>query len=275
MRSTSLAFGEQVRRLLRSFPRGDDNGLSPTLTLSFVVAPPSRGRTIKPFHFAYSGYSQIGRTADDWQLFRFLEWQLDILLAEKVESMYLLHAGGVSRNGAGIIMPGPSGSGKSSLTLALLLRGYRYLSDELAVIDPSSNQLQPFPKPISIKDTSVFPELARHKDLWLGPETGERSREVPVWYVHPEDVTAGSVGGPVPIRYIIFPSYDPTVPSQLHRLSAGQAMQQLIENSVNLHRFGRDGLHVLGNLVEEAQCFSLTTNGLEEATALVEDLTGK
>ena len=143
------------------------------------------------------------------------------------------------------------------------------------MIDPSTGQLHSFPKPISIKDISVFPDLAQRKDLWLGPESGEKSREKPVWYVHPEDVASGSISEPVPIRYIIFPSYDPAAVPQLQPLSAGQAMQQLIENSVNFHRFGRDGLHLLANLVEEAQCFSLTTNGLEATTALIEDLTSQ
>ena len=271
VRSTSWEFGEHTRRLLRSFNLDSpDNGLPPDLTLSLVVAPPSKNHTTRPFHFLYRNDSRVARTTHQWQLFRFLECQLDLLLAEKVDNLLLLHAGAVSREGAGIILPGPSGSGKSSLTLVLLQAGYSYLSDEIAVVDPSSRDLHPFPKPISVKNVSVFPDLASRKDLWFGPHSaGPES----VWYAHPEDVSASRISGPVPVRFIIFPTYDSSRGPRLHSLAPGEALRELINNSINLPRFGRNALHLLGSLVQEARCFSLATNSLKGAVALIDDLT--
>ena len=249
------------------------NGASPEVSFSFLVAPPPKSPSVRPFHFAFYNYSQVGKTTSYWRLFRHLEVQLDLFVAQQVHDHYLLHAGAVARNGAGIILPGASGSGKSSLTLALLNQGYRYLSDELGVVSPSTGGLHAFPKPISIKDISVFPDLADRDDFWLGPEDGERGREEPVWYAHPEDVRADSISGPVPIRYIIFPRYDPAAPPQLQPMSPDEAVRQLIDNSVNFSQFGKHGLHLLAALVEDAQCFSLTSNDLEETTALINELT--
>ena len=278
LRSTSAEFAGRARRLLRSFfltSSGEPVHDQPMdVTLSAIVAPPPKNPSLRPFHFAYRDYGYSGKGTTFWELFRLLHWQLDAFLANANPVNLLLHSGAVSRNGQGIILPADSGSGKSTLTLALMQRGYHYLSDEFAAVDPESGELQPFPKPLSIKNTQVFPELAAQQELWLGPESNEKTRELPVWFGHPEDLRPGCLGGPVPVRYIIFPRYDAEAQPGLEPLSAGQGMQRLLANSVNFTQFGGGGLHILGNLLEGAQCFALTSNDLDATTALIDELVG-
>jgi len=206
---------------------------------------------------------------------------LGVFLAEEVKDYYLLHAGAVARDGAGIVLPGPPESGKSSLTTALLLQGCQYLSDELSVVDASTGYLYAFPKPLSLKDPSLFPDLGDRKGVWFGPELGASTKAMgrigsfqPVWYVHPEDVRSDSIGGPVPIRFVVFPKYAPGVMPELQPLPPGQAVRELLNNSVNFRRFGSDGLHLLARLAEQAQCFSLPIDGLEAPVRLVTELAG-
>lgn len=274
MRSTSWEFAAQVRRLLHSFPLVSGDAQSSNVTFSFIVEPPSKDRNIRIFHFAYRDDTRVGRTTSYWHLFRLLEVELDLFIADQVNDRYLLHAGAVSRNEKGIILPGPSESGKSSLSLALTSKGYRYLSDELAVLDPSSGELHPFPKPVSIKDKSVFPDIVQNDNFWLGPENGDEGNERPVWYVHPEDVASGSISPPVPVRYIIFPRYNPDEAPRLQALRPDEALRKLIDNSVNFARFGRNGLRLLSALVADARCFSLSVNGLAATTSLIDELAG-
>ena len=269
VRSTSPEFAAQVRRFLRSFPMDSGDGLSPHLTISIIVAPPSKSR-IQPVYFIYRDYSPVGCANSYWHLFRLLECQLNLFLGEAVTDRYLLHAGAVAIQGAGIILAGPPDSGKTSLTMALLLKGYSYLSDELAVVDPITRELHPYPKPLSIRDPSLFPELDWRRCLYPEPEAGEPGA---VWYIHPEDFTATPISEPVPVRYVIFPKYDPTAAPHLQQLSKGRAAWQLMENSLNICRLGKDGLRLLAELVEGAQCFSLIANDLETRTALITELT--
>ena len=147
------------------------------------------------------------------------------------------------------------------------------MSDELAAVDLATRELHPFPKPIGIKDTSIFPELSQRQDFWVGSEPGEKTREEPVWYVHPEDVVPDCIGSPVPIRYIIFPKYHPDTASRLETLGAGQAMEQLLQNSVNFRRLGSIGFDLLAEMVKEAECLSLSFNDLDQATKLINGLT--
>ena len=116
------------------------NGAAPELTLSFVVAPPPKIPSIRPFHFVYQNDAQIGRTTNCFQLFRYLEWQMHVFLNTLTQDYYLLHSGAVAMDGAGILLPGPSGSGKSSLTLALIGRGRRFLALIRWARSPSSVQ---------------------------------------------------------------------------------------------------------------------------------------
>lgn len=272
VRSTSPQFADDVRRLLRSFHSGSRNGVTPDVTLSFIVNDSPQNRLIRPFHFVYSGYSRVERTTNYWQLFRTLEIHLLKSIGERVKRALLVHAGAVSYRGKGIMLPGQSGSGKSSLALGLLQRGYNYLSDELAPIDVKSGRLLPFPKPLSIKDTSVFPGLVDPDRIWHGPAVSEAES---VWYVQPEEVKRGNISKPVPVRYIFFPTYAAGRKPELYQLEKDEAARKLLECTANFHRFGATGLRVISRLVQDADCFELATGDLDETVALISNTLGK
>ena len=262
---------------MRSFAPCESNGFPPDLLLSFIFKPDI-------FIKIYNGEQYVGHTSELWRAVRVLEWQLDIFLSEAVNNCYLVHAGVVANQGQAIMLPGESGSGKSSLTLALLKRGYSYFSDELAVVNPLTAQVTAFPKPFSLKAPRLFPTLARQKNLWFGPASfepepysnlPEEKRNRRVWYIHPEDVRAGSVAqASLPIRYIIFPKYQAQDQPQLEPLPANLALRKLIKNSVNLANLSEGSLGLLAKLVKEAQCFTLTVNDLEQTPALIDSLVG-
>lgn len=263
IRSTVPAFLQQTRRLLRSFAVCKGNEWTADITFSVT------------WDAAHSWYSfsrnaqPVTSTALHWYLFRLLECELEAFLADSVRSYYLLHAGAVVCNGAGIILPAPSGSGKSSLVLALLRRGYHYFSDELAVIDPSTGSLHAFPKPLTIKNTALFPDLVGQHACWYGPP-GEHRPDGGVWYLHPCDVGLGVGIEAVPVRCIIFPHYSTNATPALHPLSAGQALRSLFQNTFNALHFDNQSLHILARLVNEAHCFALTSGNLEQTTALID-----
>ena len=98
--------------------------------------------------------------------------------------------------------------------------------------------------------------------------------EQPTWYVHPEQVTAGSIGTPVPVRYIIFPQYDAQATPELRPMSSGEALRGLLDCSIDFSRCGSMGFGLLSDLVKNAQCFALASNDLEATTGLVEQLVG-
>jgi hypothetical protein len=75
---------------------------------------------------------------------------LELTVAEHAPGLFFVHAGAVSIDGGAIVVPGVSRAGKSTLTLALVQAGARYLSDEFAVFDVSGH-VHPYARPIAMR----------------------------------------------------------------------------------------------------------------------------
>jgi hypothetical protein len=130
-------------------------------------------------------------------------------LAEHAPDHVFIHAGVVAVDGAGIVIPGRSMSGKSTLVHALVEAGATYLSDEYAVVDPSG-MIHPYPKPISLR---------------LDPLTW---RFPPDASVPPEQIGKA----PVPSRLIVATKFAPDATWRPDPLTAGEAALALIDNTV-------------------------------------------
>ena len=179
------------------------------------------------------------------------------------------------------MLPGSSRSGKSSLTMGLLLQGCGYLSDELTAMATTSLELVAFPKPLSCRDVSIFPELANRQDVWFGPvirdpqaNAREPKASSPIWFAHPDDVRPGSVSEPVRVSHLVFPQHTPGAKPRLRRMSKGDAMRNLLRQTVNFTLLEGQGLHLLARIVEQSECYSLCSNGFPDTSQLILDLAG-
>lgn len=75
----------------------------------------------------------------------------EVVVAAAARDPVFVHAGAVAVDGAGVLVPGRSGTGKSSLVHALLGEGARYLSDEFALLD-AHGLVHPYPKALRLGD---------------------------------------------------------------------------------------------------------------------------
>src|SRR4051794_33241046 len=67
-------------------------------------------------------------------------------------SLVALHAGYVELDGSGVVIPGPSYCGKSTLVAALCrFAGARYGGDELCAMQLDDGAIVPYRKPLSLK----------------------------------------------------------------------------------------------------------------------------
>jgi hypothetical protein len=71
-------------------------------------------------------------------------------LATRAPNWVFVHAGVVGVDGVGVMVPGASRSGKSTLVAELVRRGATYYSDEYAVVSRDTT-IHPFAKPLSIR----------------------------------------------------------------------------------------------------------------------------
>ncbi len=181
----------------------------------------------------------------------------------------LVHAGAVRRAGVSVILPGAPESGKSTLVAGLVRAGWEYFSDELALLNPTSGLLSPYPRPISIDRGAygLFPELV-----------GTHGIDAEQWHVEASELRPGSVadgGSSVVVDHIIFNRYDvDQVSTAIEPVSAGACLHRLVGTSVGLDQHGAGGFELLGDVAEAAVAHSLVSSSLTEQIAAIDELIG-
>jgi len=176
------------------------------------------------------------------------------------------HAGAVSLAGRGILLPGPKRSGKSTLTLGLLLKGCRYLAEDVAVLEHGSLELVPsLNMGVSVRRTSLalFPEVAdRWTQLPIDPEGGPLQQ---VAFTSPAQI-GSRVSERCRVDVVVFPVYDATAGGvHLEPLAPGLAVLQLLECCISLGTDVEGGLDVIVDMVKGARPFRLRYHDARKA----------
>jgi hypothetical protein len=70
----------------------------------------------------------------------------------RIRSHLLFHAGALSCRGKGIILAADSYCGKTTLTLALVRHGFKFLSDEVAALGLKNGELAPYPRCLVVRE---------------------------------------------------------------------------------------------------------------------------
>lgn len=203
-------------------------------------------------------------TGDPFEFISFIEWIIIDTALEKMEGYYQIHGGAVVKNDRGLILPAAPGSGKTTLSVALTMNGFKCLSDDVVLIDADSLKLNPFSRNIFITEEkkAVFDRygigLPLRKSEWM---------EYGGWdfIFHPEAIQTT-------VDFIIFPKYNPAQKTELRRISKGKAIFEIIKESFNIHKFRDRGVDIVHRLVKNAECFQLTVNDMNEAVEIISDL---
>lgn len=206
------------------------------------------------------------------QGFALLEWGLNWAVAGHCHQYLIIHAAIVERDGRALLLPAPPGSGKSTLCAALVARGWRLLSDELALIDVDSGKAVPMPRPISLKNRSIaliggfWPEA---KMSAIVPDTLKGS----VVHVQPPPGNVQASRSCPTLGWIVMPRYEADRPTELVPLSRGVGFMQLVDNAFNYSMHGRRGFEVLTDVVEGARAFQFHYGGsLDDAVRTFDGL---
>ncbi|MFQ5810908.1 MAG: hypothetical protein ACE5JM_14925, partial [Armatimonadota bacterium] len=96
----------------------------------------------------------------------YLEWGINWRVIATRTEYVQLHAATLAYEEQAVVFAGPSGTGKSTLAAGLLARGWRYLSDEFALIDSDTRHVHPFPKALCIKAGSFDVVERLNLPLW-------------------------------------------------------------------------------------------------------------
>jgi hypothetical protein len=137
--------------------------------------------------------------------------------------LLLFHAGSVGCNDHGVLIVGPKGSGKTTLSVSLAARGWAFLGDEMAAFQPSTGTLLPFRRPVGIKPgprSQVVDDALRARGI-AGDEDG--ILRTPLANVVDVNASEG-----LPLRSVIFLEGFASEPA-LTRITAGREELSILQ----------------------------------------------
>lgn len=241
--------------------------------VDFDVALVSRGlrqRLRRRAEFLFDRQSPFD-TIPCGQAYAFLEWGMNWSVSLHTNEYLKLHAAVVARNGAGVVMPGIPGAGKSTLCAALGLRGWRILSDEHAMLPPGSTDLIPLCRPVSLKNASIDIIREFSPQAVFGPVSRETHKGV---VAHMKaDLTADSHDtAPVPARVMLFPRYSATEPQILQARQRTESFLLAAYHSFNYSLLGEQGFYAMRRLVASVPCYDLVYRDLDWAVDQMQEL---
>jgi HprK-related kinase A len=198
-----------------------------------------------------------------------VEWAVNTLVATRLSQHLQIHASVVARDGVACVCPGQPGQGKSTLAAGLLARGWSYLSDEFALIDPDTRLLDAYPKALCIKAGSfgVLRGLGLPIDACRVYYKGDKGR---VSLLDPLRIRPGIVAGSCRLGMVVFPEYRASSEPAIERMSRAQAVFELTRMAFNFSKFRARGFDLLADVVGGARCYRLVSGNLAAACDLVE-----
>lgn len=241
---------EVLERLPGFLPPGWKPAASPIVDhlYSLLVGAAAPRSTFRRFNLLYAGPARLARTLKLDEVFESLESHLHLSIAEAARGRLFVHAGVVGWRGRAIVLPGRTFSGKTTLVAALVRAGATYYSDEYAVFD-ARGRVHPYPIALSVRD-----------------ETGERSRK------YPADALGRPLGvRPLPVGLVALSRYRPGGRWRPRLLSPGQAMLELLANTVAARLRPKAALATLTKVVSQAPMLKGTRGEAGELVAAILD----
>ncbi len=205
------------------------------------------------------------------QSFPTLEWGLNWCVAAHSHHYLVVHAAVLERNGFALIMPAPPGSGKSTLCAALMMNGWRLMSDELTLYDRNTGRIYGHPRPVSLKNRSIDVISSAFPDSVMTTPVMTESKGM-VALLKPPESAVVSATVPAKPRWLVLPKYEQGTEARFERQGSARTFALIAEQSFNYDLLGLDGFNAVGSLVDQCICAKFTYSDLDEAMSLFQNI---
>jgi len=184
----------------------------------------------------------------------------------KMDESIAIHAAAVGQGGMALVLPGRAGSGKSTLTAALVDEGLEYLTDDLIMLNADLNILRGVPFSLGVKEAGTevllgrFPHL---RDLPLNVRPDSK------WVRYLSLAPVQDDRGPnqsFKMGWIVFPAYDPDGADELRPIGAGAALVRLMESCTMMRFVSTQSVGRLVALLGRVPSFEMRVSSLDRAT---------
>lgn len=197
------------------------------------------------------------------------EMAMNLQLALGWRRHLLLHAACVERDGKALLLTGESGSGKSTLSALLGARGWRFMGDELSLLDLGSGAVHPFPRAISIKNAAIPVVEGAWQRQHSGPLLSGTPKGMIRHFVPPSDAIARMTEPATP-ALILFPTFGGA--AAVREMAVSEVFVRLTQASTNYVALAEPGFDALTQLVRTVPARAIDFPDAETAFSQIEAL---
>lgn len=197
------------------------------------------------------------------------EWGCNWLIGRRLNDLLLLHAGALEKDGLALLLPALPGSGKSTLTAALSLRGWRLLSDEFGAFDPTQRVFRAVLKPIALKNQSIAVIRQFAPDAVLGPAF-PNTRKGTVAHLAPQRDAVVRRHECARPGAVVLPRWEAGSKTRFEPIADHVAFPALAFNAFNYALLGATGFQSAVCLVRECLAWQLVYSDLDDALATID-----
>lgn len=189
---------------------------------------------------------------------------------DSLNDRLLFHAAVIEKGRKAIIFPAVTRSGKTTLAAALSRQGWRFYSDELAVLNKENLKVSPFLLPMSIKNGSVevlkkyYPALPE-AEVYLRPDNKR------VRYIIAPQESLASEEEEAPVGALVFLEYSPEAASSQKEIGKADALKRLAATGSSDRELAMDDVEAMIAIVEQVPCHELVFSDLDNAIELLKD----
>lgn len=207
----------------------------------------------------------VGNTDEGDLALGYLLWHVNRGVSGATSGLTLVHAAAADLDGVGVVLPAMMESGKTTTVAGLVRAGFRYLTDEIAAIDPVTLEVRAFPKPMSLRPGSwatladVLPPVEPGLEVYVASR-----RDLSPYEIRPSSVVRSTMP-----QLLIAPRYVAGSRTVLEPISRADMLQALASGTFHFATRGKRDFDVLGRLTRACDCYRLTVGDLDQACALV------
>jgi hypothetical protein len=210
----------------------------------------------------------VFETRDRTDFFERLEWKILLKILQNLNGFLQLHAAGLVTDDRALLLIGPSGAGKTTLTLTMLLNGWKCLSDEVALINPELLNIWPFPRSFHVypETLGLFQELSSGDSVTTFVDATGKIR------FDPAMIRENWSAAPARPAWLVFPSYTPGGVNDLIPIGETEALSLMIDQTINFAEYDHRSLEMLIELIRACECYRLVSGDIRHASSLLSDL---
>lgn len=257
-----------LRRLYADFELADPAFADYAVEVNPVKGPRAVWRP--QINFRFDGYEPFNPLPAD-HAYALLEWGMNWCIGGQAHHYLLIHAAVLERNGRAVILPGDPGAGKSTLTAALALSGWRLLSDEIALIDRNDGMLVGLARPVNLKNDSIDIVRRFSVEAVFG-EPAHDTHKGTVAHLKPPAASVRDVAVRAQPSFIVYPRWSADAQCTLTPRPKADAFIHTATHAFNYEVLGSTGFDMVAALVDRCECLDFRYARLPDAMALFERL---